>query len=286
MITRRCTQRQFLMRPDEETNNAYLYCLAVAAKRFRIEVLFTIALSNHHHTGIRDPHGNYPEFLEYFHKLFAKCQNTLRGRWENFWSAEQTSVVRLVSQNDVLSKLAYALSNPAKDHLVDKAMDWPGVTSLPALLYNKELHAHRPKHFFRKDGAMPKTATLTFSRPKGCEDLSQEQFAALVMARIEKVEDEARRERRGGRVLGVKGIFRQRPTASPTTQQPRRELNPRVAAQNKWQRIEALRRNKRFQRAYVKARDAFKLGLGNVMFPEGTYWMARFAGVLVPLPVQ
>jgi hypothetical protein len=133
---------------------------------------------------------------------------------------------------------------------------------------------------------MPKTATLTFSRPKGCEDLSQEQFAALVMARIEKVEDEARRERRGGRVLGVKGIFRQRPTASPTTQQPRRELNPRVAADNKWQRIEALRRNKRFQRAYVKARDAFKLGLGNVMFPEGTYWMARFAGVLVPLPVQ
>jgi hypothetical protein len=56
-----------------------------------------------------------------------------------------------------------------------------------------------------------------------------------------------------------------------------------VAAENKWQRIEALRRNKRFQRAYAKARDAFKLGLGNVMFPEGTYWMAKFAGVLVPL---
>lgn len=37
MITRRCTQRQFLLRPDEETNNAYLYCLAVTAKRFRIE---------------------------------------------------------------------------------------------------------------------------------------------------------------------------------------------------------------------------------------------------------
>jgi hypothetical protein len=286
MITRRCTQRQFLMRPDEETNNAYLYCLAVAAKRFRIEVLFTIALSNHHHTGIRDPHGNYPEFLEYFHKLFAKCQNTLRGRWENFWSAEQTSVVRLVSKNDVLSKLAYALSNPVKDHLVEKAIDWPGVSSLPALLYNKELRAHRPRHFFRKDGAMPKTATLSFSRPKDCEHLSQEQFAALVMERIETVEDEARRERRGARVLGVKGVLRQRPSATPTTQEPRREMNPRVAAENKWQRIEALRRNKRFQRAYAKARDAFKLGLGNVMFPEGTYWMARFAGVLVPLPTR
>jgi hypothetical protein len=75
MITRRCTQRQFLMRPDRETNNAFIYCLSVAAQRSGIEVLFTAAMSNHHHTGIYDPHGNYPTFIEHFHKLFAKCQN-------------------------------------------------------------------------------------------------------------------------------------------------------------------------------------------------------------------
>jgi len=66
MITRRCTQRQFLMRPDRETNNAFIYCLAVAAQRSRIRVIFTVAMSNHHHTGIEDPEGNYPEFLEHF----------------------------------------------------------------------------------------------------------------------------------------------------------------------------------------------------------------------------
>jgi hypothetical protein len=27
MITRRCTQRRFLLRPDRETNNAFTYCL-------------------------------------------------------------------------------------------------------------------------------------------------------------------------------------------------------------------------------------------------------------------
>ena len=96
MITRRCTQRQFLMRPDRETNNAFIYCLAEAAARYRIEIIFTVAMSNHHHTGFHDPEGNYPAFLEHFHKFFAKCQNALRGRWENFWSSEQTSVVRLV----------------------------------------------------------------------------------------------------------------------------------------------------------------------------------------------
>ena len=37
MVTRRCTQQQYLLRPDEETNNAVIYCLAVAAQRYGIE---------------------------------------------------------------------------------------------------------------------------------------------------------------------------------------------------------------------------------------------------------
>jgi hypothetical protein len=48
MVTRRCTQRQFLLRPDPETNNAFIYCLAVAAQRCEIDVLLPCALSNHH----------------------------------------------------------------------------------------------------------------------------------------------------------------------------------------------------------------------------------------------
>jgi len=51
MITRRCTQRQFLLRPDRETNNNFLYCLAEAASRFEIDVLLPSALSNHHLCG-------------------------------------------------------------------------------------------------------------------------------------------------------------------------------------------------------------------------------------------
>jgi hypothetical protein len=67
-------------------------------------------MSNHHHTGIEDPDGNYPALLEHFHKLFATCQNALRGRWENFWSSEQTSVVRLVDPGDIIDKMVYAIA--------------------------------------------------------------------------------------------------------------------------------------------------------------------------------
>src|SRR5438552_170153 len=217
MITRRCTQRQFLMRPDDRTNNAFVYCLAVAAQRYGIRILFTAAMSNHHHTGIEDPDGNYPAFLEHFHKLFAKCQNALRGRWENFWSSEQTSVVRLVDPADVIDKMIYALTNPVKDGLVEKAHHWPGTLSLNALIHRRPLAASRPRHFFRDDGSMPETVTLHFTQPAGFDELTDKEFAAMVEERVRAVEEAAASERAetGARILGRRGVLDQRCSDGP-----------------------------------------------------------------------
>jgi putative transposase len=287
MITRRCTQRQFLMRPDKETNNAFMYCLGEAAARFGIDVLFTVAMSNHHHTGIYDPTGNYPAFLEHFHKLFAKSQNALRGRWENFWSSEQTSVVRLVDPHDAIEKMIYALTNPVKDRLVEKAHHWPGVTSLDAIVHGKSFIASRPKHFFRDEGVMPDTVTLSFRRPCGFEQMAAADFATSVMDRIRQFEERAAAERRreGADVLGRRAILRQSWTARPRDRELRRALNPRVAARSKWRRIEALLRNRAFRDAYLAARALFVDGVRDVLFPAGTYWLRRFArAACAPLP--
>src|SRR6188474_1727585 len=134
LITRRCSERRFFLRPDHETNNAFIYCLAVAAQKYRIKVLFTTVMSNHHHTGVIDVDGTLPDFLAHFHKLVAKHQNALRGRWEAMWTAEQTSVVELVRPEDVFEKMIYALVNPVADHLVEQVHHWPGVNSLAATL--------------------------------------------------------------------------------------------------------------------------------------------------------
>ena len=287
MITRRCTQRQFLMRPDRETNNAFIYCLAVAAHRYGIRVLFTAAMSNHHHTGIEDPEGNYPAFLEHFHKLFAKCQNALRGRWENFWSSEQTSVVRIVDPTDVIDKTVYALANPVRDRLVEKAHHWPGASSLESLIHRKPLVASRPKHFFREDGPMPDIVSLNLSRPQGFKDLTDTAFAALILDRVRAVEDTAAAERRrtGAQVMGRSAVLHQKWSACPSTHEPRRQLDPRVAARSKWSRIEALLRNRAFRDAYLAARLAFSAGIRDVIFPAGTYWLRRFTqAICAPVP--
>jgi REP element-mobilizing transposase RayT len=126
LITRRCCRRQFLLRPDAATNNAFLYCLIAAARRCEIDVLLPCAMSNHYHTVIYDRAGRYPEFIEHFHKLLARSQNALRGRWENLWSCEQTCVVKLVDREAVMDKLVYTAANPVQDHLVERVHHWPG----------------------------------------------------------------------------------------------------------------------------------------------------------------
>jgi hypothetical protein len=288
MITRRCTQRQFLMRPDDETNNAFIYCLAEAASRFGIEVLFTVANTNHHHTGIYDRHGNYPAFLERFHRLFAKCQNSLRGRAENFWSTEQTSVVKLADAAAVLDKMTYALTNPVKDHLVERVAEWPGVNAYEALVRGQALTAHRPRHFFREGGHMPASVTLTFARPKAFEALSPEDFAAMIRENVRSAEERAalERKRRGVDVLGRQRVLAQDWRGHPVTPELRGQLRPTVASRNKWRRFESLHHDRTFCDEHAAARKAMASGRRDVVFPPGTYRLRPFTegvGTVSPL---
>lgn len=286
MVTRRCTQRQFLLRPDRETTNAFVYCLALAANRSQVDVVAFLAHSNHHHTIVVDKHGRMPEFLEHFHKLFAKHQNALRGRWENFWASEPTSVVELGDRDDIVAKMVYAITNPVKDQIVERADDWPGASSLPANLTGAPLTAKRPEHFFRKDSELPDSVELLCARPPGFEDLLPGAWQAHLRERVREVEKTAAQERvrKRLRVLGRTNVLTQRPTDSPHSHEPRRKVSPRIAAANKWARIEAQQRNKAFLAAYRVARDMWLSGV-EAVFPAGTYWLKHFAGVPVsPAP--
>jgi REP element-mobilizing transposase RayT len=285
MITRRCTQRQFLMRPDPVTNATFNYCLAEAAQRFRIEVILPSALSNHHHTTVFDRYGSIIEFTEQFHKMFAKAQNAHRGRWENLWSSEPPCIVRLVDRNDVIDKLVYGATNPVKDGLVERVHHWPGVNGLAALLTGRALEAKRPRQFFRRHGPMPASVRLELVIPPelGDPDEVRRELRARVAAEERRLADE--RMRHGKRVLGRRAVMRQSWRGDPGSHEPRRTLRPRIAARSIWSRVEALRRDREFLSAYREARKLWLAGDPSP-FPIGTYWLRRFANVPIAVPSQ
>jgi putative transposase len=286
MLTRRCTQRQFLLRPDEVTNNAFLYCLIEAALRFEIDVLLPTAESNHHHTVIYDRHGRAPQFVEHFHKMAARCLNARWGRWENLWASEEVCLTRLVTRAAVIDKLVYSASNPVKDLLVDKATQWPGVNGYRYLIGGRSLRAIRPAHFFREDSAMPEEVALALVIPA---ELGQtDAVIAEVKAGVEAVELKVRTERlkSGKSVLGRRQVLRQSWKASPSTQERRRTLRPRYAGSGE-ARVAALVEFRAFLDEYRGARQAL-LARAQATFPPGTYWLARFAAVPVhpaPTPI-
>lgn len=280
MLTRRCTQRLLLLRPDPLTNQSFIYCLAVAAAKFGIHVHAVMVMSNHYHLIITDVRGNYPEFLGYLNSLLARCLNQHRGRSENFWASEQPGVLHLVDAAAVFDKTGYTLGNPVAAHLVDRTTNWPGVSSLPAQLGDRRMVAQRPHRFFRKDGDMPETAELQIVQPPQFENLTPHAWLERVLADVSRREESAaaERTRENRSVLGRRAVRLQSPDSVPKSLEARRKLTPRVATKNRWLRIERLQADKVFQQRYREARRAWTAG-ADARFPWGTYQLRLHARV-------
>lgn len=271
MISRRCSQRQFLLKPSAYVSQVFLYCLAVAAERTGMLIHAVTVMSNHYHLVATDPQGRLPEFCGWLHEFVAKALNAHYGRWENFWAPEPTSYVRLLGAADVLEKTIYTLANPVAAGLVARGREWPGIR----IFSPGTRRIKRPAGFFRANGPTPEVATLNIVPPP--IDLPANEAYRRICDEVERHEAEIRRQfREAGRsFLGVAGVLAQATTDKPTTPEPRRELSPTIACRNKWQRIEALHRCKQFLRRYREALRAWTASLTPVLFPPGTYQMAR-----------
>jgi putative transposase len=110
-----------------------------------------------------------------------------------------------------------------------------------------------------------------------------QEYQALVAAAAHALEAQSRREIASQRRGCPRGVLcaRARAEALRAARKPgaARELNPRVASNDKWKRIRALARLNVFVRAYREARAAFCAGVRDVVFPAGTYLLRIEHGV-------
>ena len=278
LLTRCCTQRQYLLRPEALVEQIYLYCLAEAAARYEITLHGWIAMSNHEHIIVRDNLGNLPEFMAHRNKMTAKALNAHWHRTENLWSTEQPNVVHLVDHDARFEKLVYLLANPVADHLVERLSDWPGACSLQLHLSGQSKTVTRPRGFFRKDGPMPKEVTLRAEKLDGFEHLSDREWADKIRAAVRNKEDHAKTQRASGkvRVLGRKAVLRAKPTDSPTTNRPPRNSRPHLACHDPQRRAYELSLVRHFRVAHRTALLMWIAGWRSVAFPPGTYRMRAF----------
>ena len=184
----------------------------------------------------------------------------------------------LATPADVLDKTAYVLANPAAAGLVRHGRDWPGLWSAPEQIGGAPLVARRPGDFFRANGVMPEEVELGLTVPPGFDSAEafRDQLVAALEVREEQAEKDASVKRLG--FLGRTKVLSQKTTTRPLPFEPRQNLNPRVAARDKWKRIEVLATLSEFLADYRQAWSARRAGQLDAIFPHGTYLMRVLHG--------
>jgi putative transposase len=268
LVTRRCYQRTFRLRPAAETSHILAYCLAVALEKTGVVLHAACFMSNHHHLVVTDPRGELPNFLRELHRLTAKAMNVCQGQWENLWSAEPCSAVRLADDDDVIDKIAYVAVNPVAAGLVEKPEDWPGLS----LWTEGAVRLAQPRAYFRVGGECPERISLRVAAPSGQQ---RGGWARRVQSAIAaKVAGAHRKMRAAGRAfVGRAAVLAQSFIERATSFEPRRVPVPTVAAKNPGARKALLAIQKAFRVAYRQALEAWKVGVRESVFPFGTWWM-------------
>ncbi len=279
LVTRRCSERRFFLRPSRLSDQVFRYLLAVAANRYGVKVHAYCVMSNHYHLVVTDPDARLPAFHLFLDGLAARAINALLGRREGFWGPDSYSAVELTGSQAVLDKVTYTLANPVAAGLVRQARRWPGLWSSPESIGAAGSLVKRPAHFFDPNGNMPESVTLELSTPPGFP--SAEAFRTLLNGALTASEAEA--VKKFGTFLGAARIRAQKFTARALRPEPLGQLNPRVAGRDKWKRIERLTRLVGFLTDYRAALREWRAGKRDTLFPAGTYlmrvaWGAACAG--------
>jgi REP element-mobilizing transposase RayT len=267
LVTRRCSERRYFLRPDRITTTVFRFVLALAARRYGVRLHAFCVLSNHFHLVLTDPKARLPIFMQYLDGLVGRALNARRGRWEHFWDDAPYSAVVLATPRDVLEKAAYVLANPVAAGLVRRASEWPGLWSAPASLTTGPEAVTRPEGFFRRCGAVPTSVLLHLTAPPGFGSAAE--FRACLEAALAELERRHSSERRD--FLGAQRVLAQAWWARPLQVEPRRGLRPGIAARGASLRVELLEALRAFRAAYRDAWLAWRQGKRGTVFPAGTY---------------
>ena len=189
MITRRCSERRFFLKPTKATKAIVLYALGVALKATSVEFYGHVVEANHYHAVVGDPKGELSAFMQRFDQLIGRALNAYYGRGESLWCPGSFSNVEIHDEETLIRELVYVYSNPVKDGLVARPELWPGLKTAPEDMGNLTLTAKKPETAFF-GGKRPKNwiarGTLTPAEVREVE-AEQRQEAARARAEGERV---------------------------------------------------------------------------------------------------
>lgn len=281
-VSSRTIQGRYLLRPCRDLTEITLGILARATRRYDVGICAFVFLSNHFHLLLRPADvEQLALFMSYLNGNLAREAGRLHQWREKFWGRRFTDIVVSDEEGAQVAALQYLLAQGCKEGLVSKPEQWPGASSVSALLnesplkglwfdrtleYNARRCGEKPekyRHAYKERFSLqPLPAWECLSRR-----LRQERVADLVR----KVEHETRcmlkRERRAP--LGIKGIKSQDPHDKPA--RSARSPAPRFHAATREVRLRLEAAYREFCAAFRQAVDNLRRGATEPGFPAGCF---------------
>jgi REP element-mobilizing transposase RayT len=283
LVTTRCHQSRFFLRPDRELNDAVLEWLARAQRHFpRLRILAICVMSNHLHLVVRDEQGDLASWASYFLGHLARAVNRIRER-SGACFARRYSAEPILDDEALLECLVYVATNPVKAGLCKRVREWPGVVlfaeeertqEIPVAFVDREAcrlargRAGSRGEASGKDAEFHVRCRLTigpFARPGTRRD--GEGLRTAIEARERDLAEKRRRARR--KTMTRKQVLAQRWHAAP--RRPKRSPRPLCHASDSNLRKKFRRGFDEFVSLFREASELLRSGKENASFPDWCY---------------
>ena len=283
MVTRRCSERRYFLRPDDYINDVLPFEVGKAANRHGQYLYGAMAMSNHVHFAVGDSTGDRSDFMKDAMSGIARARNCDFDRTGHFWASGRFGDTVLLDRDAIERKLLYIWLNPVRAGLVDRASDWPGFKILPKH-WGKTIRIEQPDQFYGRRN--PDVVEFTPEPPPCYDDMSLEEVRDHFQKLLKEAEDEvrARRSRNNITCLGRDKILEIEPFSAPDTEDQESSINPRFASKDGALLNSAIATYRTFRDRYETKRQRWLKGKQRVTFPCGTVQLKRRAPISCASP--
>jgi REP element-mobilizing transposase RayT len=282
VISVRCIQNRYLLRPSQEINQRVVGVLARAQRRTQVKLVAASVLSNHMHLLLWGPDAQ--QISKFMHSVNSNIPRQVARlqKWSGpFWNERYQPSIVDVEETAQVNQLRYLLTQGCKEGLVASPKDWPGLHA-SAIVDPEPLQGTWMDHtaYYRaqqnrgsrvKEEDFLLEETLEFSPLPCWADLPKEEYVRRVEELIKGIEEETRRNhiRQGSRPLGRRAVLKRHPHHRPD--QAKKSSLPLIHAASKEARLRFLEGFRLFLEVYREASKRLREGELGVRFPEGCF---------------
>ena len=281
-VTCRTIQSRFLIRPSSQVNLVIKGALGRAQRYTGLRVVICVFLSNHYHLlVIPDSERQLAAFMQFLNTNLSKQLGQLHN-WRGPLFQRRYQAIPVSDEDEAqIARLRYLLEHGAKEGLVLRPEDWPGVqcitelTQGPSRLYGIWHERTAMWEAAQRGESLPAEKritreTLELSPLPVWESMSSKQRFAAVRELVTEIEERSRKAlaASGSRPLGERAIRAQDPHDRPEVSKRSPAPVAHAATLQTW--LEMKREYRAFVGVYREAAELWRRGL-DAVFPPGCF---------------